>query len=316
MSDKLISIVIPIYNEAEGLSQLFERLSEVLPTLGHPHEVVMVDDGSRDGSFEIIKKLSSAERPVRALKFKRNFGQTAALAAGIAHAQGDIIVTLDADLENDPRDIPKLLSKLDEGYDVVSGWRQDRWQGSYFTRKLPSRAANWLISLLSGVPLHDYGCTLKAYRADLIKGVSLYGEMHRFIPAYAAWQGGRVAEIPVTYAPRQWGKSNYGLSRTFRVLLDLFFLKFMHRYFNRPMHFFGGWGFASIAFSGVVLVAAIILRMTGIADLVETPLPVLSGLFFVVGIQFILFGVMAEILMRTYYESQTKRPFEIRETLN
>lgn len=308
----LVSIVLPIYNEEASLPALFERLGAVLPTLGYPYEVIMVDDGSRDHSFKKIKELSSKDRPVVAIQFKRNFGQTAALAAGIEHARGDIIVTLDSDLENDPADIPLLLKKLEEGFDVVSGWRQNRWQGSFFTRKLPSVTANWLISYVSRVPLHDYGCTLKAYRADLIKGVNLYGEMHRFIAAYAAWQGGRVAEIPVSYKPREHGKSNYGIGRTFRVLLDLVVMKFMHKYFNRPMHFFGGLGFFSFFIGGVAGMILVIERIFNLPNPVES-LPILAALFILVGVQLMVFGVLSEILVRTYYESQHKRPYSIKE---
>jgi glycosyltransferase involved in cell wall biosynthesis len=313
-NNELISIVIPIYNEEKNLPALFERLGEVLPTLGRPYEVIMVDDGSRDASFEKIEALAKEGRPVVAIQFKRNFGQTAALAAGINQARGGIIVTLDSDLENDPRDIPPLLAKMQEGYGVVSGWRKNRWGGSFLTRKLPSVTANWLISRLSGVPLHDYGCTLKAYRADLIKGVQLYGEMHRFIAAYAAWQGGRVAEIPVSYQPRLHGKSNYGFSRTFRVLLDLVVIVFMHRYFDRPMHFFGGWGFASLAVGGVAGFFAVLVKIFHLEHIIES-LPIIAALFIMVGVQLILFGVMAEILMRTYYESQDKRPYVVKKTI-
>lgn len=310
----LVSIVIPVFNEEASLPALFERLSEVLPKLGHAHEVIMVDDGSHDNSFKLMTSLSQNNRPVIAIRFKRNYGQTAALAAGIARARGDIIVTLDSDLENDPGDIPLLLAKLDEGYDVVSGWRQDRWKGAFFSRKLPSTVANWLISRLSGVPLHDYGCTLKAYRADLVKDVNLYGEMHRFIPAYATWQGGRIAEVPVSYRPRAHGTSNYGFGRTFRVLLDLIVMVFMHRYFNRPMHFFGGWGFLSLSLGVCVGGVAVLLRLFNVVDFIETPLPILATLLILVGVQLMLFGVLAEILMRTYYESQDKRPYTIAET--
>ncbi len=310
----LVSIVIPVYNEAQSLPRLFERLGEALALFSQPYEVIMIDDGSTDGSFEKIKDLAKG-RPVVALRLKRNFGQTAALAAGIEYAHGDIVVTLDSDLENDPKDIPLLLAKMNEGFDVVSGWRQSRWQGAFLTRKLPSLAANWLISTLSGVPLHDYGCTLKAYRAELIKGVNLYGDMHRFIAAYAAWQGGLVAEVPVSYAPRQFGKSNYGLGRIIRVLLDLVVVVFMHRYMNRPMHFFGGWGLVSFCVGAFAGLSAIVLKLLGMRDFVETPLPVLTALFVIVGVQLLMFGVVGEMLMRIYYESQQRRPYLVRETV-
>lgn len=311
-SKGLISLVIPVYNEALSLPGLFDRLDETLAMLGRPYEIVMVDDGSKDGSFEKLVELARS-RPVTVIRFKRNFGQTAALAAGIDAARGEVIVTLDSDLENDPRDIPLLLKKMDEGFDVVSGWRQDRWKGSFISRKLPSVAANWLITKLSGVPLHDYGCTLKAYRADLVKGVVLYGDMHRFIPAYVSWQGGVVAEVPVSYSARQHGRSNYGMGRIVRVLLDLVVVVFMHKYMNRPMHFFGGWGLVSFsagAFFGALSVA---LKAMEVRDFVETPLPLWSALFIIVGVQMIMFGVISEMLMRTYYESQGRRPYMIKD---
>jgi hypothetical protein len=203
---------------------------------------------------------------------------------------------------------------MDEGFDVVSGWRQARWKGSFLTRKLPSVAANWLISSLSGVPLHDYGCTLKAYSADLVKGVVLYGDMHRFIPAYASWQGGVVAEVPVSYAPRQHGRSNYGMGRIVRVLLDLVVVVFMHKYMNRPMHFFGGWGLLSFCAGGLFGAASVVLKLMEVRDFVETPLPLWSALFIIVGVQMIMFGVVGEMLMRTYYESQGRRPYVIGDT--
>jgi glycosyltransferase involved in cell wall biosynthesis len=308
----LVSIVLPIYNEEKNLPLLFERLGEVLPKIGYPYEVIMVDDGSKDASFETINKLSQGGKPVVAIRFTRNFGQTAALSAGINQAKGDVIVMIDSDLENDPRDIPLLLKKLKEGFDVVSGWRQNRWKGSFLTRKLPSVTANWLISKVSKVPLHDYGCTLKAYRADLLKGVNLYGDMHRFVAAYAAWQGGKVGEVVVSYAPRIHGKSNYGLGRTFRVLLDLVVMKFMHKYFNKPMHFFGGWGFVSLALGGLCGVALVVEKLFNFPNAIES-LPILAALFILVGFQLMLFGVLAEILMRTYYESQAKHPYSVRE---
>jgi len=311
---KLVSIVIPVYNESQTLPELFERLQHGLSLLKVPYEVILVDDGSRDGSFKKILELSKKGAPVVAIELRRNFGQTAALAAGIEAAQGDVIVTLDSDLENDPTEIVRFIDKLAEGYDVVSGWRQDRWQVSFITRKIPSLAANWIISKLSGVHLHDYGCTFKAYRADMIKGVRLYGDMHRFIAAYAVWQGGRIVEMPVRYAPRKFGKSNYGLGRIFRVLLDLVVVVFIHRYMNRPMHFFGAWGFVSLVLGFLAGSTALVLRFFGI-HMVQTPLPVLATLLLLVGVQLVLFGVIAEILMRTYYESQQKRPYTVRQTV-
>ncbi|HEX8994202.1 MAG TPA: glycosyltransferase family 2 protein [Candidatus Paceibacterota bacterium] len=313
--DISLSVVLPVFNEAKNLPILLDRLTATLADLKVSYEIVAVDDGSKDDSFEVLKGLRAKEPRLKIVHFQCNFGQTAALSAGIEHAQGDIIVTIDSDLENDPKDIARLLAKMDEGYDVVSGWRRDRWQGSFFTRKVPSVAANWLISKLTGVYLHDYGCTLKAYRSDVIKGVRLYGEMHRFIPAYAAWQGGRVAELPVSYAPRLHGKSNYGFGRMPRVLLDLVVIVFLHRYMNRPMHFFGGWGLLSLSGGIFAGFAALALRVLGIKHIVDTPLPVLSALLIIVGVQLVLFGVIGEMLMRTYYESQGNRPYRIKEVV-
>ncbi len=314
-ASQLLSIVIPVYNEAASLPELLSRLHEALQSLPFSYEIIAVDDGSRDASAAILREEAKKHPTLKVVLFRRNFGQTAALAAGIDAARGQVIVSMDSDLENYPADIQKLLAKLDEGYDVVSGGRQGRWKGSFFTRKLPSQAANWLISYLTGVYLHDYGCTLKAYRANVIKGVNLYGEMHRFIPAYAAWQGGRVAEISVSYTHRKHGRSHYGMGRIVRVLLDLVVLVFMHRYVNRPMHFFGGWGLLSFIIGFVAGMLAIILKIMQVRDFVATPLPVFSALFIIVGMQLMLFGVIAEMLMRTYYESQGRRPYVVEETI-
>ncbi len=312
MQSPSLSVVVPIYNELKNIPILFERLTAALSSLPYQYEIIAVDDGSKDGSFNALKEVVQKDVRVVTLKFRTNFGQTAALAAGIEYARGGIIVTMDSDLENDPNDIPRLLMKLDEGYDIVCGWRQGRWRNAILTRRVPSQAANWLISYFSGVHLNDYGCTLRAYRAEYIKDVRLYGDMHRFMAAYAAWQGGRIAEIPVNHSPRVNGKSNYGTGRIFRVLFDLVVVVFMHRYMSRPMHFFGAWGFASLSLGLFAGLLAIFLRFFGL-HLVQTPLPVFSALFIIVGVQLILFGVLAEILMRTYYESQDRRPYVIKE---
>lgn len=308
-----ISVITPIYNEALSLPLFLEKVTAALSKLSASWELITVDDGSKDNSFEILVAFASKNPHVRVIRFKRNFGQTAALAAGIDSARGEIVVTIDSDLENDPDDISRLLSKLEEGFDVVSGWRKGRWQGAYITRKLPSVIANNLISYLTGVPLHDYGCTLKVYRSDVVKDLKLYGEMHRFIPAYAAWQGGAVTELPVGHTPRAFGKSNYGMGRIFRVLLDLVVAVFMRRYMSRPMHFFGMYGFFAFTLGCFAGVAAIFLRVAGMRHFVDTPLPIASTFLILMGVQLILFGVLAEILMRTYFESQGKRPYTIRE---
>lgn len=306
-----ISVVFPVYNEAGNVRPFLERLSGTLRGMGAPYEIIAVDDGSTDDSYAQLMHEKKKVPHLSLIRFQRNFGQTAALSAGIESAHGDVIVTIDSDLENDPADIPRLVEKLDEGYDVISGWRQNRWESAFFTRQLPSKAANWLISRLSGVPLHDYGCTLKAYRASVIKGVRLYGEMHRFIPAYAAWQGGRVAELPVKHTPRTQGASKYGFGRVFKVLLDLVVVVFLHRYMNRPMHFFGGLGFVSLLVGVAAGLAAVLLKVMGLKSFVATPLPVFSALFIIVGVQLVMFGVIAEMLMRIYYESQDRRPYLI-----
>jgi len=314
MQETKLSVVLPVYNEFGNIPELFSRLSKALSSMKDSYEIIAVDDGSVDGSADLLMVLAAKDPRLQVIQFKRNFGQTAALAAGIDHAKGDVILTIDSDLENDPADISRLLQKMEEGYDVVSGWRKGRWSGSWLSRKLPSMVANKIISILTGVALHDYGCTLKVYRSDVIKEVKLYGEMHRFIPVYAAWQGGRVAEIPVSHSPRKYGKSNYGFGRVFRVLLDLVVVVFMHRYMNRPMHFFGMWGLTSLLlgiFSGVL---AVLLKLFHVRDFVATPLPIFSALFIIVGVQLVMFGVIGEMLMRTYYESQNRRPYILKDS--
>lgn len=311
-----ISIITPIYNEEESIPLLFDELQKVMDSLGYEYEIIAVDDGSKDGSLDALRAAAGKDPRHKIISFMANRGQTAAISAGIEHATGNLVMTIDSDLENDPRDIPRLIEKHREGYDVVSGWRKNRWQGKFLQRKLPSVVANWLISKITKVPLHDYGCILKIYKRDVISGTRLYGEMHRFIPAYAAWQGARVAEIEVNHRPRRFGKSNYGLSRTFRVLLDLILIKFLHRYMNRPIHFFGGIGAISFVIGCLTGIAAAILKIIDVRDFVETPLPIFSALLIIVGVQLIVMGVIAEILMRTYYESQGKKPYVLREKIN
>ena len=309
-----LSVIVPVYNEAKSLPLLLERLRGALDD--HDHEIILVNDGSKDGSFDVMAAACANDPRLKALDFRRNFGQTAAINAGMQHATGDVLVLIDSDLENDPADIPLLLAKLDEGYDVVSGWRRDRWKGQFLTRKLPSLLANKLIGSISGVKLHDYGCTLKAYRRDVIKDVVLYGQMHRFIPVYCSWQGGRVGELPVRYEPRRFGKSNYGLFRTYKVLLDLLLIKFLDKHMTKPIHFFGGAGFLSFGVAFLTFSLAVYFKLSGQKDFVQTPLPGITAMFFIIGILMILLGVLAEMLMRTYFESQGKRTYNVRRSVN
>jgi len=309
-----LSVVLPIYNEEKSIPHLFQNLEQAL---GHfNYEIIAVNDGSRDESMAELRKLAALDGRIKVIDFRRNFGQTAAINAGIQYSRGEVIVLMDSDLENDPNDIPMMLDKLNEGYDVVSGWRKNRWRGQYLTRKLPSVLANKLISNISGVHLHDYGCTLKVYRRQVLEGVLLYGQMHRFIPVYCSWQGGRVTEVEVNYSPRQFGSSNYGLFRTYKVLLDLLLIRFLDRFMQRPIHFFGAIGLISLLFSVVTALLAFYFKITGQKDLVETPLPVFFVMFSTVGILMILLGIVAEMLMRTYYESQHKLPFSIKQRIN
>lgn len=311
-----LSFVVPIFNEAESLPEFFERLYDVIASEKYQYEIIAVDDGSRDATFKVLTEHAERDPHLRVIRFERNAGQTAALRAGIDHARGDVIIPLDSDLENDPTDVPRLIAKLGEGFDVVSGWRQNRWNGKYFSRKLPSDTANALISWITGTSLHDYGCTLKAYRREVIQGVVLYGEMHRFIPAYASWYGARVTEIPVRYTDRKFGKSNYGISRTFRVLLDLLMIKFFEKYRDRPIHFFGAFGFLFLFLGGLALVLALSFRFFIGISLIQTPLPTLAGLLASMGVNFILIGVVAEMLVRQKYEEGEAVPYRIRESLN
>ena len=308
-----ISIVVPVYNEAENLQLLFKAIQEAL--VGLSYEIIFVDDGSKDASAEILFEIAQeASEVVSVIQFRRNFGQTAAIAAGIDFSAGEIIVLLDADLQNDPADIPMLVEKIEEGYDVVSGWRVDR-KDTLITRKIPSRMANWLISTVTGVKLHDYGCTLKAYRRDVFDGFRLYGEMHRFIPAYAVSVGARVTEGPVQHHPRRFGKTKYGLSRTVKVLLDLFTVKFIISYGHKPIYLFGGAGILLIVPSSLTLLFLIVRRVwLGIAIL-GSPLLQLSTMIMIMGFQSILMGLIAELLVRIYHESQEKPTYSIRKVI-
>lgn len=313
-----LSIVVPVYNEQESVEPLCAEIYAALGRLKMSAEVILVDDGSRDETWPKLTALAGRYAQLRLIRFRGNFGQTAAMSAGFHAAKGDVVITLDADLQNDPADIPLLLEKMNEGFDVVSGWRKDR-QDPFINRRLPSMLANGLISRITGVPLHDYGCTLKAYRREVIQDVHLYGEMHRFIPALASWVGGRVTEVPVNHRARQFGNSKYGISRTFRVVLDLLTVKFLLQYSRGPMQIFGkigGW-FALIA--GVMILALLADRMLGPFDdvyLIKRPFWVISPIMLIsFCFQFVCMGLLAEIQIRTWHESQNKRIYIIKETL-
>jgi glycosyltransferase involved in cell wall biosynthesis len=311
----MLSITVPIYNEAQNLEPLHQRLVAALEPLGQPFEVVLVNDGSTDGSDRALDALAARDSRVKVVHLRRNYGQTAAMMAGIRYASGEIIIPMDGDLQNDPADIPKLLAKLDEGFDVVSGWRKDR-KDAAIRRNFLSRVANHLISRISGVRLHDYGCSLKAYRRDVVKGVKLYGEMHRFIPIYATWEGGKVAEVVVSHHPRVHGQSKYGVDRVVKVLLDLIVVQFLARYASRPIYLFGGCGVASLMLALVAGLWAVYLKYFEATSFIQTPLPLLVVLLTLTGGISILMGLLAEIIMRTYYESQGKAVYDVRSTAN
>jgi len=310
-----ISVVIPLFNEAENVRALLDELFPELDKLGRTYEVICVDDGSRDATFAELSRIAAQRRDLRVIRFRLNFGQTAAMSAGIEAARGDVIVPMDGDLQNDPADIGKLLAQLDAGYDVVSGWRKER-KDRDFGRKLPSRAANRLISAISGVRLHDYGCSLKAYRREVLRDVKLYGEMHRFIPIYASWQGARVTEMVVNHRARRAGSSKYGLSRTFKVVLDLMVVKFLASFATKPIYVFGGFGLVSFACAFAAFLWALYYKLAGLKDFVQTPLPLVTVMFTLVGALSLLMGLLAELVVRTYYESQDKRPYLVAEELN
>ncbi len=308
-----ISVVIPVYDELENLIPLHQSLTKALE--GREYELIFVDDGSTDGSGDELGRLADQDPDhTRAIIFRRNFGQTAAIAAGIDHSFGDVIVTIDADQQNDPADIPLLMEKIEQGYDVVSGWRISRQDK--FSRRLPSRVANWLISKVTGVSLHDYGCTLKAYKREVLEGFRLYGEMHRFIPAYAGWVGAKIVEIPVQHHPRKFGKAKYGLERTIKVILDLFTVKFLISYANNPIYLFGGTGIGLIAASFVMLAVLVYRRIEFDEHLIRSPLLLMTTILFILGFQSILMGLIAELLARTYHESQAKPTYSIRGIIN
>lgn len=310
-----LSVFLPVYNEQDNIEQLNMRLAEALKVIGRSYEVIYIDDGSTDHSMARLRKIAAGDPCVRVVSLRRNYGQTAAMSAGIDYARGQILIPMDADLQNDPADISRLLEKLDEGYDVVSGWRKDR-KDQWLTRQLPSRFANKLVAQISGVGLHDFGCSLKAYRRDALTGVKLYGEMHRFIPIYAGRAGAKVTEIPVTHHPRAAGQSKYGLSRTIKVVFDLITIKFLSSYFTKPLYLFGSAGLVCLLLSFVAFVFALYYRIVEGVHLNRMPLATLSMIMFAMGVQFIFMGLLAEMVVRTYHESQDKPTYLVREEIN
>ncbi len=309
-----VSVVIPVLNEVDTLRLLYAQLQQALASLDKSCEIIFIDDGSTDGSFRVLKELQAGDDRIRVVRFRRNFGQTAAFSAGFDLAQGNVIITMDADLQNDPADISLLLERIDDGYDVVSGWRVNR-QDTFLTRRIPSQVANFLISKLTGVKLHDYGCSLKAYRHNVVKNVKLYGEMHRFIPALASWMGVEVTEIPVNHAPRKFGQSKYGLGRVVKVILDLLTVKFLLDFATRPIQIFGLLGLLSLTGGTVLGFYLTIVRLFFDQPLTDRPILLLAILLIVLGVQLITMGLLGEIVVRTYHESQDKPIYVVRDLL-
>lgn len=310
-----LSILLPLYNEEENIRLQYEEITAAVDSLKVEYEILFVDDGSTDRSFEILSSIAAHDERVKLIQFRRNFGQTAAMAAGIDHSRGEILVFMDSDLQNDPRDIGRLLEKIEEGYDVVSGWRKKR-KDNLFIRTIPSRIANRLIARVSGVRLHDLGCSLKAYRGEVLRQVKLYGEMHRFIPIHASWVGASITEIPVNHNPRRFGKSKYGIIRTFKVILDLFTVKFMGSYATKPIYIFGGAGI--VLFSGSILSgsAVILMKLFLRHSMIRNPLLLLTVMLIILSAMFIMLGLLAEISIRTYHESQSMPPYRVRKKVN
>ncbi len=306
-----VSVVIPVYNEEENIELSYKEVTDVLSPMGVDYEIIYIDDGSRDKTLEKLIKISNADKNVKVIEFRRNFGQTAAMAAGFDHSSKDIVVALDGDLQNDPREIPAMIAKLNEGYDMVAGWRKNR-KDKYISRKLPSMIANWLISKSTNVQLHDYGCTLKVMTGDVARSIKLYGEMHRFIPALADEIGAKIAEVPVNHRERQFGKSKYGISRTIRVILDLITVKFLLGYSKRPIHLFGTIGMISGILGTAILSILTYQRFFMSVPMGNRPLLALGVMLIIIGLQFLVFGLLAEVLARTYYESQQKSIYAVR----
>ena len=310
-----LSIIVPIYNEEKNIPDLHAAISAALAGLPLEYEIILVDDGSKDNSFPLLKNIALEDRMVKVIRLRRNFGQTAAMAAGFDAAAGKVLVPMDGDMQNDPADIPRLMEKIQEGYDVVSGWRKDRMD-AFLSRKLPSIIANYVISLMTGIKLHDYGCTLKAYRREVIEGINLYGEMHRFVPALASQVGARITEIPVNHRHRLHGKSKYGISRTMRVILDLLTVKFLLSYSTKPIQLFGKWGIYTLGAAFLSGGATLYMKFFENMSMNRNPLFILTTFLLFMGIQFIVLGLLGELNARTYYEAQGKPIYMVRETVN
>ena len=310
-----VSIVVPVYNELENIETLYSAIKDALQSMGCSYEIIMVDDGSSDGSYRELTRLATADACLKVIRFRRNFGQTAAMSAGFDFAKGSIIIPMDGDLQNDPADIPRLIEKIHEGYDVVSGWRRDR-KDTFVTRKIPSWLANGLISRLTGVHLHDYGCTLKAYRREVLDGINLYGEMHRFVPALASQFGARVTELPVNHFPRMHGVSKYGISRTLRVVLDLMTVRFLMAYSTKPIQLFGKWGVYTILAGVGTAAMTVYMKVFEQFSMNRNPLFILTAFLLFMGVQFIVLGLLGELNARTYFESQGKPIYVVKDRLN
>jgi glycosyltransferase involved in cell wall biosynthesis len=311
----MLSITIPIHNEEPSILPLYDRLTKVLEGLRRPYEIIFVDDASTDRSFELLANLVETDARLKVIRLRRNFGQTAALSAGFHEAEGEIIIAMDGDLQHAPEDIPALLEKIDEGYDIASGWRKQRVDNA-ITRRIPSKVANWLMAKASGIDLRDFGTTFKAYRAEVLRDVHLYGELHRFIPALASFYGARVAEVPIRNTPRVAGDSHYGIGRTFRVLFDILTIKFLLKYFTRPMHFFGSFGLAGTGMGGLILAYLAVKKLLGYEIILQHgPLMIAGALLLLAGIMMFTAGLMGEVMIRTYFESQGRRIYAVREIL-
>lgn len=311
-----LSIIIPIHNEEKNLTPLLNEVITVLSKEKYSYEIIAINDGSTDGTEEVLKQLAQKDEIIKIINFQFNFGQTAALSAGLREAKGEVIITMDGDGENDPKDIPFLMAEMNKGYETVSGWRKHRWKNQKLTRKIPSVLANWLISKITGLKLHDYGCMLKAYKREVIDTAKLYGEAHRFIPACLFLKREKIKEVEVNFRPRLYGKSHYGFARVYTVILDLILIKYMIKHMGRPMHFFGGFGL-TIFFLGILTaLVASILKIMHIRDFIMTPLPILSAILIIVGIQLTLIGLIAEMHMRSYYEIQNRHLYSVKDKIN